>query len=624
MLSKVKKAALFGAVAFLFACPTILSSGCGRSGSSLDVYSIVEAPGFSPSAGTYSSAQTVTITSPTAGVTIYYTTDDSEPKETSTKYTGPITVSATVKIKAKAYLSPKVPSSVTSSLYEITGTVATPTFSPEAGTYASAQNVAVTCLTGGARITYTTDGSTPLESSTLYEDPLPISATTTLKAKAFLDNYASSEVASGIYYIGQESVPAFSEISGTFEGEVEKEITLTGSAGSTIYYTTDGSDPTVSSSSSPTPANITLELDSTHPTKTQTIKAFSAQSGKADSPITSETYTLSVTTEARVIDGGNVGKYASIGLYSNNPRMIYFDQTNGSIKYASYNGSAWSSGEVISGIGIDGGHTSLTVDSSGVAHVSYYSSANLYYANSSAWGAPVAVDTGGVGAFTSIALDPSGTPYISYYDSANKKVKYASYEASWLSETISDSALHNDNYGRSSIALDSSGKVYVLLHGNGEIISKTRAPLGNFTEEAITDYSSGGFYLDLALGSGSGSGINVFAVFCAPSLQYARSYDSGSSWGSPATISSSSNLQHISVAVDTRGGSDILHISAYDSSSQTLKYFTNSSGTWKEYCIDDNIKVGTYSSIAVDSSGYFHISYYDEANRRLKYATNKP
>lgn len=624
MLSKYKSAALFVAAAGLLLCALAVNFGCGKTGGSLDVYSVAEAPVFSPSSGTYTSAQTVSISSPTSAATIYYTTDDSEPKETSTKYTGAINVSATVRIKAKAYLAPKVPSAITSADYYITGTVATPTFSPEAGTYSSAQDVSISCLTSGAAITYTLDGSTPTEASTPYTGPITIAATTTLKARAFRADWGASGIASGTYFIGQENIPSITA-GGTFEGVTSKSVVITGSSGSTIYYTTDGSEPSDTSyaGSGSSPLTVDIELDTNAPVKTQTIKAISAVTGKVNSPITSETYTISITTEARVIDGGNVGRYASIALYSNNPRIVYLDQAGGKIKYASYSGSSWSSSEVISGISVDGGHTSLAIGTSGTAHISYYNSSSLYYANSSAWGSPTSVDTGGVGAFTSIALDPGGMPYISYYDYANKKVKYASLESSWLSETISDSALSNDNFGRSALAVDSSAKVYVVLHGDGEIISKTRAPLGNFTEEVIDDYSLSNSHLDMALGSGTGSWINVHAIFCGPSLKYARSYNSGTSWTSASEILSSTQMQHVSLAVDSSGASDILHISAYDAASQKLKYITNSSGQWKEYCIDDGLKVGSYSSIAVDGNGRFHISYYDEANGRLKYATNK-
>ena len=58
--------------------------------------SVVAPPIFTPAAGTYSSTQTVTISTPTSpSATIHYTTDGTTPTTSSTEYSGPITVSAT-------------------------------------------------------------------------------------------------------------------------------------------------------------------------------------------------------------------------------------------------------------------------------------------------------------------------------------------------------------------------------------------------------------------------------------------------------------------------------------------------------------------------------------------------
>jgi ribosome-binding factor A len=59
-------------------------------------------PVFSVAAGTIIAPQDVTITTDTKGATIYYTTDGSTPDGTSTEYTGPIHVDATMTIKAIA------------------------------------------------------------------------------------------------------------------------------------------------------------------------------------------------------------------------------------------------------------------------------------------------------------------------------------------------------------------------------------------------------------------------------------------------------------------------------------------------------------------------------------------
>jgi lysophospholipase L1-like esterase len=80
-------------------------------------------PVFSPSAGTFSSLQSVTITTSTSGATIRYTTNGSTPTSTTgTIYSGAISVSATTTIKAIAYKNGMTDSSVVTATYTITVT----------------------------------------------------------------------------------------------------------------------------------------------------------------------------------------------------------------------------------------------------------------------------------------------------------------------------------------------------------------------------------------------------------------------------------------------------------------------------------------------------------------------
>lgn len=79
--------------------------------------------------------------------------------------------------------------------------VKAPKFSVNPGTYSVAQTVGLTCDTEGAKIYYTTDGSVPSESSTLYTGPITISESTTLRAIAIDAEGNKSFVSSAAYSI---------------------------------------------------------------------------------------------------------------------------------------------------------------------------------------------------------------------------------------------------------------------------------------------------------------------------------------------------------------------------------------------------------------------------------------
>ena len=75
-----------------------------------------------------------------------------------------------------------------------------PTFSPEAGTYPSAQTVTISTITEGATIYYTTDGTDPTTESNLYSEPIEVNTDMTIKAIAVKDSEIST-VATAKYVI---------------------------------------------------------------------------------------------------------------------------------------------------------------------------------------------------------------------------------------------------------------------------------------------------------------------------------------------------------------------------------------------------------------------------------------
>ncbi|HRG49247.1 MAG TPA: chitobiase/beta-hexosaminidase C-terminal domain-containing protein, partial [Leptospiraceae bacterium] len=179
-------------------------SGAGTTGLTVATVATSLTPTLSPEAGVYNSDQSISIISATQGATIYYTLDGSNPTTTSTSYTGSISIAGqgtTKTIKAISVKAGMTNSSVATALYTINyNAVSMPAFSPVAGSYSTPQNITMTTTTG-ATIYYTTDGTTPTTSSTLYTTPIHIwsLAGKTIKAYAVKTGSTDSSVLSKVY-----------------------------------------------------------------------------------------------------------------------------------------------------------------------------------------------------------------------------------------------------------------------------------------------------------------------------------------------------------------------------------------------------------------------------------------
>lgn len=80
-------------------------------------------------------------------------------------------------------------------------TVATPVIIPGSGTISYGTNVTINCLTPGARIYYTMDGTDPTSAATLYEAPFAVFSDMAVKAFAVKDDMNPSEIAIATYKV---------------------------------------------------------------------------------------------------------------------------------------------------------------------------------------------------------------------------------------------------------------------------------------------------------------------------------------------------------------------------------------------------------------------------------------
>jgi uncharacterized protein (TIGR03118 family) len=162
------------------------------------------APIFSPSVGTYSTTQNVTLSDTTPHATIYYKLSASATTSTWSAYSKPIAVTKSATIWAYAAAPGMASSPTVEAAYTINGSsspTATPAFDPAGGSYSSTQSVTLSDSTSGAVIYYTTDGSTPTTSSPVYKSAISVSSSMTIKALAAAPGWSASTVATASYTI---------------------------------------------------------------------------------------------------------------------------------------------------------------------------------------------------------------------------------------------------------------------------------------------------------------------------------------------------------------------------------------------------------------------------------------
>ena len=123
----------------------------------------VALPAFSVPGGTYTTWQTVSISTTTPSATIFYTIDGTTPSQASPKYVAPIPVAASLTLKAIAIADGYENSDVFASTYTIAPAdkVGPPLLYPPGAEYTDSVTVTMSTATANATICYTTDSTTP-------------------------------------------------------------------------------------------------------------------------------------------------------------------------------------------------------------------------------------------------------------------------------------------------------------------------------------------------------------------------------------------------------------------------------------------------------------------------------
>ena len=225
----------------------------------------------------------ITITSFNNAVDYYYTLDGTDPTTANTKYTEPLNLTIGV-TDLKAIAVAKNNSSIVSTVATFDmQQMASPTitFDYETG------RVSISHTVEGTTFYYTTNGGEPTTSSTLYDGAFSLSEAATIKAIAEKGGYLRSETAE--LAVTKVATPTITLDAG------QRVVIKTDTEGALIYYTTDGTEPT--NSSTPYTGPLTSHVSG------KLIKAIAVKVNMLKSEVTSkqlETFTCALPDIYRV------------------------------------------------------------------------------------------------------------------------------------------------------------------------------------------------------------------------------------------------------------------------------------------------------------------------------------
>lgn len=269
---------------------------------------------YSPAAGSYSGPQTINMSTITSGATIYYTLNGTTPTTASPlAFVSGTNANIYVNqpsetIKAIAATPTLAPSTVTTASYTTSATCLAPTFSPNGGTFSSAQTVTISNPSSCPVVVWSsngnpeTNGATGATIGTVYSGPITVSADSIVYATAGGTAKTDSNASSAPFIFSGStptaSAPVFSPGAGTYTGT--QAVTATNpSSAPTGCYTTNGATPVTNGTTGCTTG--TLYSSSISVATSETLKMVWGGTGFSDSGVTSAAYVINTPAVAKGI-----------------------------------------------------------------------------------------------------------------------------------------------------------------------------------------------------------------------------------------------------------------------------------------------------------------------------------
>ena len=233
-------------------------------------------PVISPESGTtFETSLTVTMSCPTEGATIHYTTNGVDPTVESPEYRR-FRVYGKTMIKAIAEKDGMMSEIVVAEYAP--GRCVDPVFSLADGAeFAHSNQVVSIRWNNDGILRCTLDGTDPTAESPIYEGPLAFSDSVELRAKVFSDDFFDSAVVTSRFTRVWENVATpVIDATDSFTGSKAKVVITCATKGATIRYTLDGGEPDGSSAVYAGPIYVTESC---------TVKAYAVNVDYLDSAV---------------------------------------------------------------------------------------------------------------------------------------------------------------------------------------------------------------------------------------------------------------------------------------------------------------------------------------------------
>ncbi|MEW6516040.1 MAG: carboxypeptidase-like regulatory domain-containing protein [candidate division FCPU426 bacterium] len=316
-----------------------------------------------------------------------------------------------------------------------------------------------------------------------------------------------------------------------------------------------------------------------------------------------------------VDSAGKVGWYSSLACDSQDQLHVsYFDESNGALKYARWNGSDWA----VQTVDADdcGRYTSLALDAQDRPHITYAGSGLRYARWTGKKWEITQVTRDYVQFSTSLALGPDGTCQIAY--NAGQRLAYARQDGrAWQIQMLDvrggpmdcDLALDRRGWARIVTVINRSDDLK-LLAWNGKAWLPNDPP---------ATPANDGYWPSLAVDAAGGLHVSSWESnhgrHSSGNLQY-RYFD-GKRWFLELPDTEGDTGWYSSLALDSEGN---VHVGYHNHTDWDLKYAVKRNGTWHNQVVDASGQVGYSASLALDTRGRPRISYYDVGQHDLKVA----